>query len=84
MWVPGDPGHGASHGSPVESDAHVPVLFRGAGVKPGIYFGEASPVDIAPTLSALTGVEFTPMNEGRVLTEAISLGGAVAPAKQKR
>jgi len=84
LWAQGDPGHGASHGSPVESDAHVPVLFRGAGVKPGIYFGEASPADIAPTLSALTGVEFTPMNEGRVLTEAISLGGANGLAKQKR
>jgi len=84
LWAQGEPGHGASHGSPVEWDAHVPVLFRGAGVKPGIYFGEASPADIAPTLSALTGVEFTPMNEGRVLEEAISLGAANGPAKQKR
>lgn len=63
--------HGASHGDPIESDAHVPVIFRGPGVRPGYYDVDASPADIAPTLSVLTGVEFTPLREGRVLIEAV-------------
>jgi len=34
------------------------------------YYSEASPADIAPTLSAVTGVEFPAGREGRVLVEA--------------
>lgn len=67
--------HGASHGDPVEADAHVPLIFKGRGVRPGVYAAEASPADIAPTLSVLTGVEFTPLREGRVLNEALDLSG---------
>ena len=73
LWKEDPDEHGASHGDPIESDAHVPLLLRGAGIRPGTYFTEASPVDIAPTLSALTGVEFTPLREGRVLIEALDL-----------
>jgi arylsulfatase A-like enzyme len=62
---------GASHGEPYESDAHIPLLFMGPGIVPGRYAGEAAPVDIAPTLSALLGVECVPAKEGRVLKEAI-------------
>jgi len=72
LWTEGLEEPGASHGAPVESDAHVPILIRGTGVRPGIYYDEASPVDIAPTLSAMTGVEFTPTREGRVLVEAMA------------
>jgi predicted AlkP superfamily pyrophosphatase or phosphodiesterase len=67
--------HGASHGEPIESDAHVPLIIKGRGVRPGIYLTEASPADIAPTLSILTGVEFTPLREGRILGEALDLSG---------
>ncbi|MBK7258731.1 MAG: alkaline phosphatase family protein [Ignavibacteriae bacterium] len=74
--------HGASHGDPIESDAHVPVIFRGPGIRPGTYDADASPADIAPTLSALTGVEFTPLREGRVLLEA--LNRSAGPAKVRR
>ena len=71
LWTEGEDEPGATHGAPVESDAHVALMFRGTGVRPGLYHAEASPVDIAPTLSILTGVEFTPTLEGRVLVEAI-------------
>jgi predicted AlkP superfamily pyrophosphatase or phosphodiesterase len=71
FWKDDPDEHGASHGDPIESDAHVPLLFRGAGIRPGIYDDDASPADIAPTLSALTGVEFTPLLEGRILREAL-------------
>ncbi|MBP1657742.1 MAG: Alkaline phosphatase [Bacteroidetes bacterium] len=79
LWTEGEDEPGATHGAPVESDAHVALMFRGTGVRPGLYHGEASPADIAPTLSTLTGVEFTPTLEGRVLTEAI---GAFEPGKK--
>jgi predicted AlkP superfamily pyrophosphatase or phosphodiesterase len=62
---------GATHGQPYESDAHVPLLIMGTAVKKGVYSQPAAPADIAPTLSALTGVEFTPGCQGRVLFEAI-------------
>jgi len=69
-----DAGHdeGASHGRPYEPDAHVPLFIMGAGVKKGVYAAEASPADIAPTLSALTGAGFTPGRQGRVLQEAFT------------
>jgi predicted AlkP superfamily pyrophosphatase or phosphodiesterase len=62
---------GATHGQPYESDAHVPILIMGPEIKKGIYPQPAAPADIAVTLSALTGVEFTPGCQGRVLVEAI-------------
>lgn len=70
-WTEGDSPEGASHGEPYEYDAHVPLIIAGSGIRPGKYFGEASPVDIAPTLSALLGIEFPAGREGRVLTEAL-------------
>jgi hypothetical protein len=52
-------GHSAAtHGQPVADDQEVPLVFWGAGVARGLRStGEASPLDIAPTLGALLGVE---------------------------
>ena len=69
-WIEGDSPYGASHGEPYDYDAHVPLLLVGEDIKKGTYVTEASPVDIAPTLSALLGIEFPAGREGRVLTEA--------------
>jgi len=55
-WLSGGTG-GASHGTPYLYDQRVPVLFFGAGVKPGRYWQAATPADIAPTLAALTELE---------------------------
>ncbi len=60
-----------THGTPYEYDTHVPVLVMGRGLKPGRYLVEASPSDIAPTLSALLGISPPSGNIGRVLTEAV-------------
>jgi predicted AlkP superfamily pyrophosphatase or phosphodiesterase len=70
-WTEGDNPEGASHGEPYEYDAHVPLIITGDGIRRGKYFTEASPVDIAPTLSALLGIEFPAGREGRVLVEAM-------------
>ena len=61
----------ATHGSPHDSDAHVPVLFWGAGVKPGKYQGFVRVVDMAPTLAALLKLAPLEVLDGRVLQQAI-------------
>lgn len=62
---------GTTHGSPYAYDRHLPVILLGPGVRKGIYADRASPADIAPTLSAITGTELPPSSEGRVLFEAL-------------
>jgi arylsulfatase A-like enzyme len=47
---------GTTHGSPHPDDQRVPLLFLGAGIKPGAYQDEATPADLAPTLAALAGL----------------------------
>lgn len=62
---------GADHDSPYRYDAHVPLIIMGQGVNPGVYPGDASPADIAPTLAELLGIPFPDGRAGRVLSEAL-------------
>jgi predicted AlkP superfamily pyrophosphatase or phosphodiesterase len=62
---------GTTHGSPYSYDTHVPVIFHGAGITPGIYYRNSSPADIAPTLAALLRIEPPSNSTGRVLSEAL-------------
>ena len=62
---------GVNHGSQQDYDTRVPVAFLGAGIAPGQHAGAASPVDIVPTLSTLTGVRMS-RTDGRVLREALA------------
>jgi predicted AlkP superfamily pyrophosphatase or phosphodiesterase len=63
---------GATHGSPYDQDAHVPIIFYGPGTRPGRYTAFARTVDIAPTLAALLGgVRPLEKIDGVVLTNAI-------------
>jgi predicted AlkP superfamily pyrophosphatase or phosphodiesterase len=63
---------GATHGSPYDQDAHVPIIFYGPGTRPGRYTDFARTVDIAPTLAALLGgVRPLEKIDGVVLTNAI-------------
>jgi predicted AlkP superfamily pyrophosphatase or phosphodiesterase len=55
IWMWGS--NSTTHGQPVDNDLHVPLLFWGAGVKPGIYEDEASPLDLARTLGNVVGVD---------------------------
>jgi predicted AlkP superfamily pyrophosphatase or phosphodiesterase len=64
-------GSGTTHGTPYTYDTHVPVIFYGAGIHPGIYYGVSSPADIAPTLSALLKIEIPSNSTGKILSEAI-------------
>jgi predicted AlkP superfamily pyrophosphatase or phosphodiesterase len=60
----------ATHGSAQWYDQHVPVMFMGAGVKPGWYASPASPADLAPTLASTVALPM-PDVDGRVLKDAL-------------
>jgi predicted AlkP superfamily pyrophosphatase or phosphodiesterase len=62
-------GTGTTHGTPFNYDNHVPIIFFGAGIKPGHYYGKVAVNDIAPTLAAIAGVETPSGSMGRVLRE---------------
>ncbi len=61
----------ATHGTPHDYDAHIPMLFMGPMFVPGTYAVPVRSVDIAPTLAAAIGIEPTEPVDGRVLTEAL-------------
>jgi hypothetical protein len=61
----------ATHGSPYDQDAWVPIVFYGAGVKTGRYTLFARTVDIAPTLATLVNVKPLEKLDGVVLMDAI-------------
>jgi predicted AlkP superfamily pyrophosphatase or phosphodiesterase len=61
----------ATHGSPYDSDAQVPIIFSGAGIKPGRNTRRALVVDIAPTLAAIVGVRPMERLDGHVIREAL-------------
>lgn len=53
-------------------DRMVPVILSGFHIKKGVHAEKAEVIDIAPTLSFLTGTIAPSMSEGRVLSEAIT------------
>ena len=56
-----------THGSPHDYDSHVPLLFWGAGVRPGRHAEFVRTVDIAPTIAELLGVRPGERLDGRAL-----------------
>ena len=68
--VDAQPG-GTSHGSPYRYDTHVPVLFCGMGVRPGVHATAVGTVDVAPTLAALLGVQAPADVDGRSLVTLV-------------
>ena len=49
---------GSTHGSGLNHDTHVPLLFFGKGIKHGETYEKTVIPDIAPTISALLGISF--------------------------
>jgi predicted AlkP superfamily pyrophosphatase or phosphodiesterase len=65
---------GTTHGTPYDYDTHVPIIFMGAGIKPGKYNRAVAPNDIAPTLATMLEVEIPSGSSGRVLDEMLAAG----------
>jgi len=61
----------ATHGSPHDYDAHVPVIFWGEPFTPGRHEGRVRVVDLAPTLARAAGLQPRERLDGRVLSEAL-------------
>jgi predicted AlkP superfamily pyrophosphatase or phosphodiesterase len=61
----------ATHGSPHNYDAHVPIVFYGPPFKPGQYRTFARTVDMAPTLARILGITPAERLDGHPLMEAI-------------
>lgn len=51
---------GSNHGTPYDYDTHIPLVWYGAGVKPGARVERIGSDTIAPTLAALLGVPRPP------------------------
>jgi arylsulfatase A-like enzyme len=73
--VPGPDGAGTDHGSPWNYDTHVPLLWFGPGIAPGVYREAVAVADLAPTLSALLGLDPPAGSQGRVLREMLLPSG---------
>jgi predicted AlkP superfamily pyrophosphatase or phosphodiesterase len=56
---------GTSHETPYWYDRHVPIMFLGAGVTPGVSDEPVYAVDFAPTLAGLGGIPFPDDLDGR-------------------
>lgn len=50
-------GHDRSHGSTMPEDMKIPVFFRGPAFEPGKILNNVNIKDIAPTITALLGVD---------------------------
>jgi predicted AlkP superfamily pyrophosphatase or phosphodiesterase len=61
----------ATHGSPYDQDAYVPIIFYGPWAKPGRYSNFARSVDMGVTLAAITGVRPLEKVDGVVLMQGL-------------
>jgi arylsulfatase A-like enzyme len=61
----------ATHGSPHDYDAHVPMIFYGPAFRPGRYDEFVRVIDMGPTLARALGVEPLEPLDGRPLTRTI-------------
>jgi len=61
----------ATHLTGYNYDRTVPIIFAGFKIKPGTYATPAAVIDIAPTLTFLTGTLPPALSEGRVLHEIL-------------
>ncbi len=66
-YYPSTTPRGTGHGTPYYYDRHVPLVFFGASVEPGISRDPVRTVDIAPTLAMLAGIAMPDDLDGQPL-----------------
>lgn len=62
----------ATHGTPYNYDAHVPLILMGTGIVPSRHNNHVALNDLAPTVAALLDIEPPSGSVGRILTEAFA------------
>ena len=62
---------GTTHGSGYSYDTHVPIIFYGNGIKPGVSKKEHNITDIAPTIANLLQIEFPNGTTGKIINDAL-------------
>lgn len=60
---------GSTHGSGYTYDTHVPIVFYGAGIKPGSSVAPYEITDIAPTLAMLMQIRLPSGATGKPVME---------------
>ncbi|OUJ74834.1 alkaline phosphatase PafA [Hymenobacter crusticola] len=76
-----DMGVGAGHGSAYAYDSHVPLLWFGAGVTPGVSYQYHAITDIAPTAAMLVNSKLPSACTGQPIVEVLS---TAAPKKRRK
>jgi len=71
IYTVGSP-KGTDHASPYNYDTHVPLAFYGLPFHAGTYRSSVEPIDLAPTLASLLGINAPTHSIGHVLTEALA------------
>jgi predicted AlkP superfamily pyrophosphatase or phosphodiesterase len=69
-WIVGT-ANATTHAAPYSYDTHVPVIFLGPGIRPGLYHAPVAVNDIAPTLATILEIETPSGSVGRPLTEIL-------------
>lgn len=59
---------GTTHAAPFSYDTHVPLIFYGTGIRPGIHYEPVTINDVAPTLATMFEVETPSGSSGRILS----------------
>jgi predicted AlkP superfamily pyrophosphatase or phosphodiesterase len=70
---------GTDHATPYTYDTHVPLAFYGLPFLAGTYRTHSEPVDLAPTLASMLGINAPSHSIGRVLTEMLPPARRAAP-----
>lgn len=58
---------GTTHAAPFSYDTHVPLIFYGPGVRPGVHYESVTINDVAATLAAMFEVETPSGSSGRII-----------------
>lgn len=61
----------ATHNSSYNYDSHVPLIFYGKGVVPGVSYEYHTITDVAPTVSMLLNIKFPSAATGRPISEIL-------------
>ena len=81
-WT-GEIGPGASHGTGYAYDSHVPLLWFGAGIAPGVSYAPHAITDIAPTAALLLNSKLPSACTGQPIVEVLSSGASSSKARRK-